>query len=160
VLRNVVLYAQNPVHGGPLCAGSNGRFFEERFIDGKLAVIVDSPRMFLPRATYGAHGQAYRFPLDWDVVLKYPDRARGNAVDFHLMERLKGWKPLPQIETTADILTNYQQFLVIAQPYRAWFHNLNATHQVTAEKIAEVIPTANDDVPCTLWKVTRVEPRK
>lgn len=157
VLRNVKLHAQNSVHGKPICASPNGKFFEESFVDGKLPVIVDSTHLFLGRAAYAAHGEAYRFPLDWDVVLKYPDRSRGNAVDFHLMQGLQTWKPLPQVETTDDILSTYPQFLVIEQ--RAWFLNLNTTHRVTAEKLAEVIPTADDEIPCTLWKVTRVEPR-
>jgi hypothetical protein len=158
VLRDVMLHAQNSVHGKTICASPNGKFFEENFVDGKLPVIVDSSHLFLGRTTYAAHGEAYRFPLDWDVVLKYPDRSRGNAVDFHLMQGLQTWKPLPQIETTDGILSTYPQFLVIEQ--RAWFLNLNATHKVTAEKLAEVIPTADDEVPCTLWKVTRVGPRE
>jgi hypothetical protein len=49
--------------------------------------------------------------------------------------RLQKWKPLPQVETTDDILKAYPQFLVVAQ--RAWFLDLNATRQFTAEKLAK-----------------------
>jgi len=157
VLHNVIFHAQNSVHGKQACMSPDGKFFDESFVDGKLPVVVDSTHLFLPRFAYAAHGEAYIFPLDWDVVLKYPDRSRGNAVDFHLMQGLQTWKPLPQVETTLDILRAYPQFLVIEQ--RAWFLNLQATHHVTAEKLAEVIPTAEDEIPCALWKVTRVEPR-
>jgi hypothetical protein len=155
VLRNVAFSAQNSAQGKPVCADPDGKFFEESFVDGKLPVVVDSTHLFLPRLAYAAHGEAYRFPLDWNVVLKYPYRSRGNAVDFHLMQALRTWKPLPQVETTDDILNAYPQFLVIEQ--RAWFLNLKTTYQVTAEKLAEVIPTTEAEVPCTLWKVTRVE---
>lgn len=157
VVRNVVAHAQNSVHGKPICANPDGKFFEENFVDGRLPVIVDSTHLFLGRAAYAAHGDAYRFALDWDVVLRYPDRTPGNAVDFHLMQGLQTWKPLPQVETTDDILKAHPQFLAIEQ--RAWFLNLEATHQVTAEKLAEVIPVGEDEIPCTLWMVRRVEPR-
>jgi hypothetical protein len=119
--------------------------------------MVDSPHMFLPRATYALHGEAYRYPLDWDVVLNYPNRSRGNAVDFHIMQGLQNWKPMPQVQTTDEIVSKYPQFLVVEQPYRAWFSNLVATRQVTAEKLAETSPA--DEITCTLWKVTRVSPR-
>ena len=157
ILGNVMFRAQHSVHGKQVCVDPDGRFFDESFVDGKLPVVVDSTHLFLPRLTYAAHGEAYRFPLDWDVVIKYPNRSRGNAVDFHLMQGLQTWKPLPQVETTEDILRTYPQFLVIEQ--RAWFPNLKDTHHVTAEKLAEVIPAAEDEIACTLWKVTRVEPR-
>ncbi len=126
--------------------GPDGRFFEEDFVDGKLPVVVDSTHLFLPRATLTAHGEAYRFPLDWDVVLKYPNRSHGNAADFHLMQELQSWKPEPRVVTTDDILKTYPQFLVIEQ--RAWFLNLRATHHVTAEKLAEVVPSAEGDIAC------------
>ena len=158
VVRNVMFHAQHSVHGKPVCAGADGKFFEESFVDGRLPVIVDSTHLFLGRSTYAAHVDAYRFALDWDMVLKYPDRSRGNAVDFHLMQLLQRWKPLPQVEATSDILKAYPQFLVIEQ--RAWFLNLTTTHQVTAEKLAEVIATGDDEISCRLWKVTRVEPRE
>jgi hypothetical protein len=157
ILGNVMFHAQHSVHGKDACVRPDGKFFEEGFVDGALPVIVDSTHLFLPRATLTAHGDAYRFPLDWEVVLKYPNRSRGNASDFHLMQELQTWKPEPRVVTTGDILKTYPQFLVIEQ--RAWFLNLKDTHQVTAEKLAEVIPAAEGEIACTLWKVTRVEPR-
>ncbi|WP_407157767.1 hypothetical protein [Bradyrhizobium sp. STM 3557] len=159
VARNAVLHANSSVHGKPICADTHGVFFESAFVSGDLPVMVDSPHMFLPRATYAAHGEAYRFPLDWDVVLNYPDRSRGNAVDFHIMQGLQTWEPMPQVESTDDIVRKYPQFLVIEQPYRAWFHNLVETRNVTAEKLAETVPAAPDEIACTLWKVRRVAPR-
>lgn len=159
VARNMVLHADSSVHGKPICADASGVFFESAFVDGELPVMVDSPHMFLPRATYAVHGEAYRFPLDWDVVLNYPDRSRGNAVDFHIMQGLQTWQPMRQVESTDDIVRKYPQFLVIEQPYRAWFHNLLETRQVTAAKLAETVPAASDEIACTLWKVTRVAPR-
>ena len=156
--RETASHAHASVHGKPICTGPDGRFFEESFVDGKLPVIVDSTHLFLGRAAYATHGEAYRFALDWDVVLKYPNRSSGNAVDFHVMKGLQTWKPLPQVETTDDILKTYPQFLVIEQ--RAWFLNLKTTHRLDAEKLAEVIPAGDDEVPCTLWKVTRVGPRE
>ena len=158
ILHNVIFHAQTSVQGKQVCVEADGEFFEDNFVDGKLPVIVDSTHLFLPRATYAAHSEAYRFALDWDVVLKYPNRSRGNASDFHLMQELRTWKPEPRVVTTDDVLKTYPQFLVIEQ--RAWFLNLEATHQVTAEKLAEFIPAGPDEVPCTLWKVTRVEPRQ
>jgi hypothetical protein len=157
VLRNAVLHANSSTHGKPICADASGVFFESAFVRGDLPVMVDSPHMFLPRATYALHGEAYRYPLDWDVVLKYPNRSRGNAVDFHIMQGLQNWKPMPQVQTTDEIVSKYPQFLVVEQPYRAWFSNLVATRQVTAEKLAETSPA--DEITCTLWKVTRVSPR-
>jgi hypothetical protein len=156
VLGNVISHAHTSVHGKPICVGPDGRFFEESFVDGRLPVIVDSTHLFMGRAANAAHGEAYRFALDWDVVLKYPDNSRGNAVDFNLMQRLQSWQPRPQVETTDDILRTYPQFLVIEQ--RAWFLNLRTTHQVVAEKLAEVIPQEDGDISCTLWKVTGVGP--
>jgi hypothetical protein len=159
VLRNAVLHANSSSHGKPICADASGVFFESAFVHGDLPVMVDSPHMFLPRMTYAAHGEAYRYPLDWDVVLNYPDRSRGNAVDFHIMQGLQNWEPMPQVETTTDIISKYPQFLVVEQPYRAWFRNLVATRQVTVEKLAETTPAGPDEIACKLWKVTRVAPR-
>ncbi|HEU0147775.1 MAG TPA: hypothetical protein VFR21_12975 [Bradyrhizobium sp.] len=159
VLRNAMLHADSSTHGKPICADASGVFFESAFVRGDLPVMVDSPHMFLPRATYAAHGEAYRYPLDWDVVLNYPNRSRSNAVDFHIMQGLQKWEPMPQVETTDAIVSKYPQFLVVEQPYRAWFSNLVTTRQVTAEKLAETTPAGPYEVACTLWKVTRVSSR-
>ena len=157
VMGNVALHAHKSVHGTDPCVRpASGKFFEESFVDGKLPVIVDSSHMFLPRLAFAARSDVYRFALDWDVVLKYPDWLRDNASDFHLMEDLQTWWPEPRVVTTDDILKTYPQFLVIAQ--RAWFFNLQTTRHVTAEKLAEVNSSVEGETSCTLWKVTRVEP--
>ena len=157
-LLNVALLWKNPVRGGVICANSAGNFFETDFVRGDLPVIAESPHLFLPRATYAGHRAAYRFPLDWDVVLKYPRRASGNAVDFHIMQNLQTWGPMPSIMSTEDIVRSFPQFLVLEQPGRAWFHNLRATREVVAEKLAEAA-SADGDQSCTLWKVTSAKTR-
>ncbi|MCA6116220.1 hypothetical protein J6524_15140 [Bradyrhizobium sp. WSM 1738] len=158
MLRNMVVHAGASVHGQPICADAQGRYFESSFVHGDLPVIVDSAIMFLPRAAYAVHGEAYRFPLDWNVVLKYPNQSRGNAVDYHIMHGLQKWKPMPQVQSTDEILRDNPQFLVVDITLRSWFRNLRATHDVLAEKIAEVRLSGTDDVTCTLWKVSRVRP--
>jgi hypothetical protein len=159
VLRNVLTHARNPVHGAPICADASGAFFEEPFVTGELPVITDTPHTFLPRAAYAVHPQAYRYPLDWDVVLNYPTRSRGNAVDYHIMQGLQTWQPLSQVMSTDDVVRAYPQFLVIETTPRAWFENLRATRKVEAEKLAQSRSADPGDVSCTLWKVTRVQDR-
>jgi hypothetical protein len=88
------------------------------------------------------------------VVLKYPKLSPGNAVDYHLMQGLQVWKPMPQVEFTDDILRKYPQFLVIDIPVRSWFRNLMATHKVVAERLTET----SDESACALWKVTSILP--
>jgi len=142
---------------GEVCANAAGAYFETEFVNGDLPVITESPHVWLPRATYAAHRTAYLFPLDWDVVLKYPERAKGNAVDYHVMDNLRDWGRIDGIMSTEDILGKYPQFLVIEQSGRAWFHNLRTTRDVSAEKLAEV--SSDDGQACTLWKVTSVKAR-
>jgi hypothetical protein len=154
IMRNGIIYAHNSIHGKSICADPNDRYFESSFVDGDLPVIVDSPHIFLPRSTYANNHDAYRFPLDWDVVLKYPKLSPGNAVDYHLMQGLQVWKPMPQVEFTDDILRKYPQFLVIDIPVRSWFRNLMATHKVVAERLTET----SDESACALWKVTSILP--
>jgi hypothetical protein len=158
MFRSIVVHAGSPVHGQPICADAQGRYFEGSFVHGDLPVIVDSPHIFFPRSAYAVHGEAYRFPLDWNVVLKYPDQSRGNAVDYHIMHGLRMWKPMPEVQSTDDILRDYPQFLVIDMSLRSWFRNLRATRDVVAEKLAEVRLLGTDDITCTLWKVHRVHP--
>jgi hypothetical protein len=139
------------------CTDGHGAYFEAEYVNGDLPVIAESPHVFLPRAAYAIHGSAYLFPLDWDVVLKYPERARGNAVDYHVLERIKAWTQRDSIRSTEDILRQYRQFLVIEESDRAWFHNLKAIRDVTAEKLKEVSTLYGPS--CTLWKVTGVKAR-
>jgi hypothetical protein len=63
------------------------------------------------------------------------------------------------VMSTEEILRDNPQFLVVEMPLRSWFRNLRATHDVVAEKLAEVKLSGAGDVSCTLWKVTRVSPR-
>jgi hypothetical protein len=154
----ISMLCRDPARGLVACADSGGTYFENDFIRGDLPVIAESPHVFLPRVTYASHREAYRFALDWDVVLKYPERARGNAVDFHIMQSLQTWAQMPSIMSTEDIVSDFPQFLAIEQSGRAWFHNLRATRDVVAEKLADV--TSSDGTQsCTLWKVTSVKPR-
>jgi len=152
-LLNASTLFQNSARGAAQCADSSGNLFENDFVRGDLPVITESPHIFLPRLAYARHPAAYRFALDWDVVLNYPRRARGNAVDFHIMQNLQTWAPMPSVMSTEDIVRNFPQFLAIEQSGRAWFHNLRATREVAAEKLTEV-GGADGSQSCTLWKVT------
>jgi hypothetical protein len=154
----LAMLSRSPVHGEAPCTNSAGAYFETDFVHGDLPVIAESPHVWLPRATYAIHRAAYLFPLDWDVVLKYPERARGNAVDFHILENIKRWAKMDQIVSTEDIVGRYPQFLVIEQSGRAWFHNLTTTRDVSAQKLSEVSSTDGRQ-SCTLWKVTSVRTR-
>lgn len=155
-LFSAVLLSKDPLRGQAPCADAAGGFFENDFARGDLPIIAESPHVFLPRSVYAPRAAAYRFPLDWEVVLNYPKRATGNATDFHVMENLRSWAGIVSIMPTDDIVTTYPEFLVIEQSGRAWFHNLRTTRDVAAEKLAE---TTGGDA-CTLWKVTSVKPRR
>lgn len=154
----MMLLTKDPVRSEIACADSLGtKEFETGFIHGDLPVIAESPHVFLPRTTYSSQRAAYRFPLDWDVVMNYRERSRGNATDFQLMTRLKAWMNMASIMSTNDIIKAYPQFLAIEMSDRAWFHNLQATRDVTAEKLTESASPGGET--CTLWKVTSVKAR-
>lgn len=156
MVRNVAFRAEVPFHGDPICANADGAFFEQAYMAGDVPVITDSPHVFLPRATYGLQHSSYRLALDWDVVLKYPRRSPGNAVDYNLMNRLRTWLPMPQAMTTEDIIEAYPQFLVLEASSRPWFDHLRQTRNVEATKLAESIASDPGDLSCKLWRVTRV----
>jgi hypothetical protein len=158
VLFCAVMLCRDPVRWQIPCADSKGGFFETDFLRGDLPVIAESSHVFLPRVYYSSHAAAYRFPLDWDVVLQYPERGRGNAVDFHILENIKIWAGMDSIMSTEEIIGKYPQFLAIEQSGRAWFHNLTVTRAVSAEKLAETT-SSDGSQSCTLWKVTGVRPR-
>ncbi len=160
MLLNVVEHVRAPFHSEPVCGDERGTFFETPFVNGELPVVADSPHIFLPRAAYAVRAEDYRFPLDWEVVVNYPTRSRGNAVDYHILQALQTWLPLPQVTTTDDMLRDHQQFLVIETPTRAWFEHLRATRAVEAEKLAQSVPHGPDDTTCTLWKVSSVGARR
>lgn len=142
------------------CLDSAGGFFEGRFVRDGMPVVVESPHVWLPRMHYSQYGSLYHFPLDWDVVLKFPNRATNNATDFNIMQRYKRFRfaGSPTILSTADIVRAYPQFLVLSESGRAWFHNLSEVKHVTAEKLAEIpdYPVGN---VCTLWHVKSVQDR-
>jgi len=52
-------------------------------------IVVESPHVWFPRTYYSQNRSLYRFPLDWDVVLKFPRRPTNNATDFNIMQRFK-----------------------------------------------------------------------
>jgi hypothetical protein len=155
VLFSIILL-QRPSHGQDRCTDAQNAFFETGFVSGHIPVIADSPHVFIPRSYYAGNSAAYRFPLDWDVVMKYPLRDPGNATDFHILERLKAWLPMPSVVSTEDIVRDYPEFLVIESD-RAWFDNLRQTRDVSAEKLAEVNTPRGGT--CTLWKVASVKLR-
>ena len=107
LLLSVMMLCRNPIYNGVPCANSMGTAFEADFVNGDTPVIAESPHVFLPRATYSSHRAAYRFPLDWDVVLNYPERARGNAVDYNVMRSLQKWGPMPTVMSTEDIVEEF-----------------------------------------------------
>ena len=152
-----MLTTADPVREQIPCIMPAGDFFETKFVDGQLPVVADSPHVWFPRVAYAPHAEAYRFPLDRDVVLKYPNWARGNAVDYNIMQRIGRWAGVPAIMTTDDIVKSAPQFLAI-ESGRAWFHHLRQTREVVAEKLAEVQDAAGQ-ARCTLWKVTSVRAR-
>ena len=139
------------------CADSSGQPFERDFVHGDRPVVVDSPHIFMPRATYAAHGDVYRFPLDWYVVLNYRDRTRGNATDFNIFNNLKTWGGLASIQTTDDLIRAQVPFLAIEHSSRAWLYNLRKTRDVTAEQLAETASPGGGT--CTLWNITSVQAR-
>lgn len=153
IFANVVDHVRASLRRQPICGDGSGNFFETNYVDGGLPIIAESPQVFLPRLAYAVHGSAYRFPLDWEVVLKYPERARGNAVDFHVMQNLQTWGGMSSVMSTADIVREFPEFLAIEQPGRAWFHNLVATRGIVAEQLAT---SGSGLSACTLWKVTNM----
>jgi hypothetical protein len=158
VLFGAALLCRDPVRWQIPCSDSNGAFFETDFVHGDLPVITESSHVFLPRVYYSSHPEVYRFPLDWDVVLKYPQRSTSNATDFNVLQSLRTWADMGSIMSTEEIIRDTPEFLVIEQSGRAWFHNLRTTRDVSAEKLTEVT-SADGSQSCTLWKVTGVKGR-
>jgi hypothetical protein len=153
-----MLLVQDPLRERIPCLDAQGGLFEASFVHGDMPVIADSPHVWLPRLTYAEHADAYRFPLDWEVVINYPNWARGNAIDYNMMQRIGRWAGLSSVMPTAEILNAYPEFLVI-ESGRAWLHHLRQTHDITAERLAEA-RDADGRLSCTLWKVTGVGPRR
>jgi hypothetical protein len=156
LLAIVLLYKTSASPQIPCMNG--GAFFEDRFVRDGLPIIVESPHVFFPRLYYSQYRSLYRFPLDWDVVLKFPGRATNNATDFNIMQRFERFAGISSILSTEDIVREYPQFFVVSESGRAWFHNLSNVKRVTADKLAET----TDDLEgnsCTLWYVRNVQNR-
>jgi hypothetical protein len=117
------------------CTDEAGAFFEDRFVREGLPIIVESPHVWFPCVYYSQHRSLYLFPLDWEAVLKFPERATNNATNFNIMKRFKRFAGLPTILSTDDIIRDYPQFLVVNESSRAWFQKLSDVKRVTADKL-------------------------
>jgi hypothetical protein len=157
-LLAVALLYKTPASPHIPCTDAERVFFEDRFVRDGVPIIVESPHVWFPRMYYSQYRSLYRFPLDWDVVLKFPGRATNNATDFNIMQRFKRFAGASSILSTEDIVREYPQFFVVSESNRAWFHNLSNVKRVTADKVAET----TDDLEgnsCTLWYVRNVQDR-
>lgn len=135
------------------CLDSDGRFLEDGIVGDALPVVAESPLAWLPRNRY-APRQLTLYPLDWEVVLRYPHKARNNAMDFHIMEMLQNWgEPgsalSARLLSTADILAQNPRFLVLDESSRAWLDNLRATVPLSARLLKQ-------NEGCRLWEVGAV----
>ncbi len=131
------------------CLADNGSFLEDG-VDGDLPLVIESPHAWLPRDRY-APGRRALYPLDWDVVLNHPHRARNNAMDYHIMEILKDWAPTgsalaSNLQTTDAILARYPRFLLLDEHDRAWFSELRAARPLSATLVRQ-------SPDCRLWDV-------
>jgi len=135
------------------CLDSDGRFLEDGVAGDALPVVAESPLAWLPRNRY-APRQLTLYPLDWEVVLRYPHKARNNAMDFHIMEMLQNWAEpgsalSARLLSTADILAQNPRFLVLDESSRAWLDNLRATIPLSAKLLKQ-------NKGCRLWEVGAV----
>jgi hypothetical protein len=119
-------------------------FLEQDLAVPDLPIVTESPHAWFPREA--AQPGRYLYPLDWDVVLKYPFKARNNATDFHIMERFRAWEGAPGVLTTDEIVQRYGEFLVLQEPDRAWFENLKASRSIEAQLVGQA-------GACRLWHV-------
>lgn len=138
------------------CLDAQGRFLEADAVRGGLPVVAESPHVWLPRARY-APNQTTLYPLDWRVVLDHPNRARNNAMDFHIMEILRGWAPPGSALSTnvlsTDDISAQSRLLVLNEASRGWFDTLQNSHAVTATLLREVSG-------CRLWEVAPGDPAR
>ncbi len=141
-----------PGSDGPTpCVDAQGRFLEERSAGSSLPVVAVSPHAWLPRSRYAAE-QVTLYPLDWRVVLEYPDRARNNAMDFHIMDILRDWSTpgsdlATHVLTTEEITSQHERLLVLDEAGRGWFDALRARMPMSATLVKQ-------GVGCRLWDVT------
>lgn len=134
------------------CLDEGGHFLEAEAARGGLPVVAESPHSWLPRSRY-ATGQTTLYPLDWRVVLDWPNRARNNAMDYHIMEALRSWAApgtvlSENILSTDEILAKYRRFLVLDEAPRAWFDVVSARTPVSVKLLGK-------GPGCRLWEVSR-----
>ena len=112
------------------------RFLEAGVIDTTLPVVTESPHAWFPRAYYSPTPAQYIFPLDWDVVLRFPRRERNNAVDFHIMQRFQRITGIPTILPTAQLIERQKEFYVLHERSRAWLENLRSRYRLHETVVA------------------------
>ncbi len=132
------------------CVDAHGRFLEEGVALQGLPLVAESPHAWLPRVRY-APDQTTLYPLDWRVVLDYPDRARNNATDFRIMDVLHRWagpdSPLArEVATTDEILALHGSFFLLDEASRGWFDGLRSRRRVT-------VSVAGQGAGCRLLRV-------
>ena len=112
------------------------RFLEAGAIDAQLPVVTESPHAWFPRTYYSPTPAQYIFPLDWDVVLRFPRKERNNAVDFHIMQRFQRITGIPTILSTAQLIERQKEFYVLNERSRAWLDNLRGRYQLHETVVA------------------------
>ena len=122
----------------PCFDGASGTFIDQLpgMIDPKLPVVTVSPHAWFPRVYYAPSPATYVFPLDWDVVLKFPYRERNNAVDFDIMKRFQAWAGVPNIITTDALIGRHREFYVVNESARAWLDNLRQSRTIDETVLA------------------------
>lgn len=129
----------------PCLDAEQNTFLEDGVVTGGLPIVVEFPHAWFPRRRY--EKGRYIFPLDWDVVERYPQKARNNAADFQVMRRFRDWAGIADIMTTSELIAAYPMFLVLQEDNRAWFENLNRTQGLEKQELAS-------GGNCKLWRVT------
>jgi hypothetical protein len=133
-------------YAGPLpcLEGGDDHFIEAGIATRDLPIVTESPHVWFPRRRYG-HG-VYIFPLDWQVVERYPEKARNNATDFHIMQRFRDWAQTGGVLTTSELLDRYPEFLVLHEKNRSWLDNLIQSVPLSSTEI-------KSGADCSLWHV-------
>jgi hypothetical protein len=137
-LSTLAVASATPLGTLPCFDRASQTFIEQApgLIDPKLPVIVVSPHSWFPRVYYAPSSAVYIFPLDWEVVLKFPYRARNNAVDFNIMQRFQAWAGVPNIVTTDALVRQHNEFYVVNESIRGWLDNLRANRPISETVLA------------------------
>ena len=138
-LGSFAVASATPQEGAIPCFDAASRTFVDQLpgmIDPKLPVVTVSPHAWFPRVYYAPSPATYVFPLDWDVVLKFPYRERNNAVDFNIMKRFQAWAGVPNIITTDALIGRYREFYVVNESARAWLDNLKQSRTIDETVLA------------------------